>query len=191
MFFEVILSQCLSSVLNLQFMMKVKDTILDDSVRAGWTGGCYAWINGISGAMQFLILPIITKRVHISYLWLLMPSIMLLFTTLQQYVDNPSLTLVGCTFLSMKTIEYSLRGQVSETVFASLDYESRFIGKQRINLFANRLGKSATAASLFILATYMEKEGRELDKLLVMVSNVIAGIWLFATLQLTRCINDK
>lgn len=172
-------------------MMKVKDTILDDSVRAGWTGGCYAWINGISGVMQFLILPIITKRVHISYLWLLMPSIMLLFTTLQQYVDNPSLTLVGCTFLSMKTIEYSLRGQVSETVFASLDYESRFIGKQRINLFANRLGKSATAASLFILATYMEKEGRELDKLLVMVSNVIAGIWLFATLQLTRCINDK
>lgn len=38
MFFEVILSQCLSSVLNFHFMVKVKETILDDEERAGWTG---------------------------------------------------------------------------------------------------------------------------------------------------------
>ena len=39
MFFEVILSQCLSSLLNFQFMMTVKDAIADDEERAGWTGG--------------------------------------------------------------------------------------------------------------------------------------------------------
>ena len=117
-----------------------------------------------------------------------MPSIMILLTAIQyQFYDNdPSLTLVGCTFLSMKTIEYSLRGQVSEMVFASLDYESRFLGKQKINLFANRLGKSGTAAALFLLATYMDKDVKELNHLLVLASNVIAFLWLFATLQLTK-----
>lgn len=38
LFCEVILSQCLSSLLNFQFMVKVKEEILDDEIRAGWTG---------------------------------------------------------------------------------------------------------------------------------------------------------
>jgi hypothetical protein len=38
MFVEVILSQCLSSVLNFQFMVKVKEAIIDDEDRASWTG---------------------------------------------------------------------------------------------------------------------------------------------------------
>lgn len=38
MFIEVILSQCLSSVLNFQFMVKVKEAIVDDQERASWTG---------------------------------------------------------------------------------------------------------------------------------------------------------
>lgn len=189
MFFEVILSQCLSSLLNFQFMVTVKDAITDDEERAGWTGGCYAYINGISGAMQFLILPIITKRVHSSYLWLLMPSTMLLLTAIQFYQNNPSLALVGFTFLTMKIIEYSLRGQVSEMAFASLDYESRFIGKQKINLFANRLGKSGMAASLFLLATYMDKDVKDLNRLLLLASNGIACLWLLSTVQLTRFID--
>ena len=117
-----------------------------------------------------------------------MPSIMILLTAIQVYENNPSLTLVGCTFLSMKIIEYSLRGQVSEMVFASLDYESRFVGKQKINLFANRLGKSGTAVALFLLATYMDKNVKELNHFLVIASNMIAFLWLFATLQLTRYI---
>lgn len=42
MFFEVILSQCLSSLLNFQFMVTVKDAITDDEERAGWTGSVSA-----------------------------------------------------------------------------------------------------------------------------------------------------
>jgi ATP/ADP translocase len=38
MFVEVILSQCLSSLLNFQFMVKIKEAIVDDEDRASWTG---------------------------------------------------------------------------------------------------------------------------------------------------------
>jgi ATP/ADP translocase len=76
-------------------------------------------------------------------------------------------------------------------VFASLDYESRFIGKQKINLFANRLGKSAMAITLFLLATYLGKEDSELSRILVLGSNLIACIWLIATIQLTCYIDNR
>mmetsp|Transcript_5122 Transcript_5122/g.9733 ORF Transcript_5122/g.9733 Transcript_5122/m.9733 type:complete len:513 (-) Transcript_5122:697-2235(-) len=191
MFVEVILSQCLSSVLNFQFMVKVKEAIIDDEDRASWTGKCYAWINGISGFMQFFVLPICTQKIPLSWLWIMMPLVMGCLTLMQLYEKQPSLKLVGVTFLSMKTIEYSLRGQVSEMVFASLDYESRFIGKQKINLFANRLGKSAMAVTLFLLATYLDKEDSELNHILVYGSNLIAFIWLISTIHLTRYIDIR
>jgi ATP/ADP translocase len=152
---------------------------------------CYAWINGISGFMQFFVLPICTQKIRLSWLWIAMPLAMLCLTSMQMYGKQPSLKLVGITFLSMKTIEYSIRGQVSEMVFASLDYESRFIGKQKINLFANRLGKSAMAVSLFLLATYLDKEDSELSQILVLGSNLIAFVWLLSTIQLTKFIEDR
>lgn len=186
MFFEVILSQFLSSLLNFHFMIKVKDTITNDEERAGWTGNCYAWINGISGVMQFFILPIATKKINLTWLWILMPSIMLFFTTMQFLSrTDPSLSLVASSFLSMKIIEYSLRGQVTEMVFASLDYESRFVGKQKIGLIANRFGKSITAVSLFLVATYYNDDESEQYHILVIGSNIAACLWLLTTINLT------
>eukprot|EP00551_Chaetoceros_affinis_P009265 CAMPEP_0203684830 /NCGR_PEP_ID=MMETSP0090-20130426/48236_1 /ASSEMBLY_ACC=CAM_ASM_001088 /TAXON_ID=426623 /ORGANISM="Chaetoceros affinis, Strain CCMP159" /LENGTH=482 /DNA_ID=CAMNT_0050554011 /DNA_START=647 /DNA_END=2092 /DNA_ORIENTATION=+ len=177
MFCEVLIAQCLSSLLNFQFVTEVKNTITNDEERAGFTGNCYAWVNGVSGALQFFILPFMVKRIGARWLWLIMPIIMLTFTSLQFYRQNPSLTLVGLTFLTMKTIEYSLRGQASEMVWVMLDYESRFIGKELINLFANRLGKSSTAIFLFLLTVQIEKDGNHLSRFAVNASVVLAFLW--------------
>ena len=38
LFWEVIVSQSLSSLINFSFMVSVKNTILDDKQRAGYTG---------------------------------------------------------------------------------------------------------------------------------------------------------
>ena len=118
---------------------------------------------------------------------------MLILTSLQFYdQSNPSLSLVGLTFLTMKTIEYSLRGQASEMVWVMLDYESRFIGKELINLFANRLGKSATAIFLFLLTIQIEKDGMGLlRKFAVNGSIVLAFLWLVCTIRVVRLIPSK
>lgn len=186
LFYEVFLSQCLSSLLNFQFMVKVKETIIDDKERAGWTGQCYAWINGISGILQFLILPAISKRVHERSQWIFMPAVMMIFTLYQLCQNNSSISVVGLTFVVMKTIEYSIRGQCTEIAFSRLDYESRFLGKEMINLFANRMGKSGMAVSLFLLTTNIEHNGPfDLNKFLVRASNIVAFLWLLASLYLT------
>lgn len=191
LFCEVILSQCLSSLLNFQFMVKVKETILDDEIRAGWTGSCYAWINGISGVLQFFLLPVITKRIKPSWIWLFMPLTMLCLTSIQFYQSNSSLQLTAFTFFAMKTIEYSIRGQVSEMVFASLDYESRYLGKEVINLLANRFGKSLMAVTLFLLTTYIEKEKTNILDFLIIAPVSVAALWLLTTIRLTKYLGRK
>lgn len=42
LFVEVILSQCLSSLVNFIYLFTLKSTITDDSLRAGWSGNFYA-----------------------------------------------------------------------------------------------------------------------------------------------------
>lgn len=124
-------------------------------------------------------------------MWLMMPIIMLILTSLQFSQHNPSLALVGLTFLTLKTIEYSLRGQASEMVWVMLDYESRFIGKELINLFANRLGKSGTAVILALLTVRLEKDGMNLRSFIVNTSIFLAFIWLICTIRVTRLIPTK
>ena len=42
LFIEVILSQCLSSLVNFIYLFTLKSTITDDALRAGWSGNFYA-----------------------------------------------------------------------------------------------------------------------------------------------------
>lgn len=42
LFFEVIVSQCLSSLVNFIYLFTLKSTIVDDALRAGWSGKFYA-----------------------------------------------------------------------------------------------------------------------------------------------------
>ncbi|KAL7526515.1 hypothetical protein ACHAWF_001802, partial [Thalassiosira exigua] len=58
LFFEVVISQCLSSLVNFVYLYKLKSTVADDAERAGWSGSFYAWINGVSGIFQFFVIPL-------------------------------------------------------------------------------------------------------------------------------------
>ena len=45
------------------------------------------------------------------------------------------------------------------------------------------------AITLFLLATYLEKDGIELNHIFVVGSNVIACLWLLVTIRLTSFIH--
>lgn len=190
LFFEVLISQFFSSLLNFLFITKVKMSITDDNDRAGWTANCYAWINGISGILQFFVLPVSIKRMNPKHIWLFMPSIMAVLTFSQYIVRNGSLFLVAATFSCMKTLEYSLRGAVTEMLYSSLDYESRFIGKEIIGLFANRFGKSAMAIGLSIATSWNESE-HSLTNSLHVLANFVVCVWFASTVRLITVIESK
>jgi len=116
---------------------------------------------------------------------------MLCFACVQHYEALDSISIVSLSFTTMKVMEYSVRGVTSEMLYVTLDYESRFIGKEVINLFAARLGKSSMAICLSLLSSLWVKSEGELEKLLSLWLSVVAISWIIATLRLTRLLPSE
>lgn len=147
LFFEILSSQGLATLLNICFV-KVLSSIRDDTVRAGWVGNFYALINVISMSLQFGVLPMLMQVIEPRDLWRCIPIISLLFISFQACQANPSLYIVSGSLLVMKVLEYSARRMLDEMVYVPLDFESRFVGKEIIGVFGYRLGKSLMSLSL-------------------------------------------
>ena len=80
------------------------------------TWQCYAIINGASGILQVLVIPIVAKRVDLRKYWTVMPTIILAGTIWMIVDQSCSLMVVAPTFMAMKTIEFSIRGVSNEMV---------------------------------------------------------------------------
>lgn len=184
LFVEVIISQCLSSLVNYIFLYKLKISITDDSMRAGWSGNFYAWINGISGVLQFFVIPILLKYCEAHRIWIFMPTLML-FCTMYQFVNNSysGLFAASASFFAMKTMEYSLRGAANEMLYVSLDYESRYLGKKVISLIAGKFGKSAMAIALSVVMVVC---GERADTMWYLLATAVVFncLWLLSSMRL-------
>lgn len=148
---------------------------------------CYAWTNGVSGFLQFLVMPFVMRWADPRWIWLLMPATMIVLVLHQCLASNASLMLVGSSFFWMKTQEYSFRPVVSELIYVHMDFESRYLGKEVINLMADRMGKSGMAIALFLATTYYDEH--VLLSTLSNVAFVAACIWLLSSLRLMRLIS--
>ena len=67
---------------------------------------------------------------------------MLVCTSLVWFRNANSLHLISASFLLMKAMEYSIRGVTTEMVYVTLDYESRFLGKEIIGGMQNDSDRS-------------------------------------------------
>ncbi|KAL3787970.1 hypothetical protein HJC23_002895 [Cyclotella cryptica] len=158
LFFETITFQSLCTVLNTSLVTQLKDAVPDDQWRAAWTGRFYGFTNGLSTLFQFLIMPALSQRIDPKSLWKLMPvipAICAVFQVLSRFTPSSvfsppfsALYLVAFSFLAAKTMDYSLRNILAELVYVPLDFESRYVGKEIIAVFANRFGKSGMAVIL-------------------------------------------
>lgn len=170
--------------MNFIYLYKLKSTITDDDMRAGWSGTYYAWINGVSGLLQFLVIPLLLRKCKPHRLWLFMPMLMLLCTS-YTFVTFRSSGLLGASasFFAIKTMEYSLRGAANEMLYVSLDYESRYLGKKVVSLIAGKFGKSVMAVALSLL---MVMYGDQDDTMwyLMATSTIFTFLWLFTSMSL-------
>jgi ATP/ADP translocase len=84
-------------------------------------------------------------------------------------------------------MDYSLRNVLAELVYVPLDFESRYVGKEIIAVFANRFGKSGMALILSGLNFIRGGSGGGLSGLALAVS---LGWWASA-LSLSSLIPSK
>ena len=81
-------------------------------------------------------------------------------------------------------VTITVRSLLDGKLYASLDYESRFLGKEVIGLFANRFGKSIMAVGLSVYTAQGNNKG--LDNYLPLVSGLFALMWFGASYRLTQ-----
>lgn len=151
----------------------------------------------MSGVFQFFLIPMVVTRWNLLRLWWVMPAIMgsltLYMALVTQHQQDEtrfrSLSVVAGAFCTMKILEYSVHGVCNELLFASLDYESRHVGKQEIALLANRFSKSLTAVALSLLTKYMAP--RQLDCMLSWAAFLFTIFWFISSLQLSRLVPVK
>jgi len=184
LFGEVISFQSLSTVLNICFVRQLKQQMPSDTARAAFSGRFYAYVNGVSGSMQFFVLPLARKYMEPKWVYRLMPTILLpwmIYASLQ----TSNLWIAAAAFFNLKTLDYALRNVVNEMVFQPLDFESRYLGKEVIGVFANRFGKSGMSLILSLVTAKFPGMGvAELSKLSV----VVATMWASCSLRLSNTV---
>jgi ATP:ADP antiporter, AAA family len=161
LFGEVVSFQSLSTVLNVCFVRQLKESLPLDTDRASFTGRLYAYVNGMAGLTQFILLPLLRNFLEPRWAYKIMPCLLI---PLLGYLNwtimtgagtalvagaRPSLLwLTAASFFCLKTLDYAFRNVINEMVFQPLDFDSRYLGKEVIGVFANRFGKSGMSLIL-------------------------------------------
>ncbi|KAL3789444.1 hypothetical protein ACHAW5_009688 [Stephanodiscus triporus] len=198
LFLEGLTFQSLSTILNTCLVTQLKDAVPNDDNRAAWTGKFYASVNGLSTVFQFFILPSLSKYLEPKILWRLMPILPLICGGLQflpksvfperlgMSSSSSALYLIAISFLTAKTIDYSLRNVLAEMAYMPLSFDARFKGKEIVAVFANRFGKSGMA--LILSGLHFSSGGR--IGLSGMALFVTVG-WLSSVVCLSNLIPSK
>eukprot|EP00980_Cylindrotheca_fusiformis_P012905 scaffold3214_cov113-Cylindrotheca_fusiformis.AAC.2 len=179
LFGEVITFQSLSTVLSICFVHQLKTHMPLDTDRASFSGRFYAYVNGVAGLMQFFVLPLARKYIEPRWVYRGMP-ILLLPWLVYASMQTSSLSIATAAFFLLRTLDYSLRNVVNEMVYQPLDFESRYLGKEVIGVFANRFGKSGMSLILSLLSAHFAIGVAQLSQLSVVVASVWAScsVWL-------------
>lgn len=188
LFIEVVSFQTLSTLLNICFVAKLREAIQIDTERAGWTGNFYALVNGTSALLQFAILPLFMKRLEPRWVWRIMPLILLACIGVQCLQIDPSIYVLSFCMYVAKTLDYSFRQVLNQIIFVSLDFESRYLGKEIIGILGNRLGKSGISVVLSVLPFIFKNFSiRKMSSLIT----IAALIWSWSAYRLSCLVPTK
>lgn len=207
MFAEVITFQSLSTVLNVCFVRQLKLSMPVDTDRASFTGQFYALVNGSSGLLQFLVLPLARKYLEPQWVYRFMPILLMplliyaalvvtvpgmpaIMTTAAAAAGGGSgaltaaaanakgLWIAALAFFALKTLDYSVRNVANEMVYQPLDFDARYLGKEVIGVFANRFGKSGASMVLSALTSLFPATwGGRGTQALAQLSVGVGSIW--------------
>jgi len=145
----VFLSQIVSTLSDLNFTGYVKSEIPDKDLRTAYLGGFWTRVNIVSFTMQFLITPLILKRVKIKYVLFFIPLIHL-STSFYSFI-HPSLFSASLVFLVFKSMDYSIYRASKEILYIPFSYDTRYRAKQIVDAFTYRFSKGFTSSVLSVL----------------------------------------
>ncbi|GAX24947.1 hypothetical protein FisN_2Lh223 [Fistulifera solaris] len=185
LFVETVSFQTLSNILNVAFVQALKVQIPNDVLRSAYSSRLFSISNFLAAAFQFLILPAI--KFEPKTVWRFMPLVPFAACLTLALQSQCSLALLGAAFGVIKLLDYSLRNVVYVTAYQTLDYESRYVGKEIVSVLGSRLGKSGVSLVLSGLTGF----GLTGLPQLIQFSLASCGVWQASSWCLSKLVPTR
>jgi AAA family ATP:ADP antiporter len=140
----IILTQLMSTVLDLRFSTLVGKAYPVTDERTAFFGMFYAGLNTTAGILQFIVAPILLSFVGLRFIHPAIPFIHILAAV--TLIVKPSLFTGGLAYLLFKAFDYSIFRAGKEIFYIPLSYDSRYRAKEVIDSFVYRASKGGAAA---------------------------------------------
>lgn len=176
----IFLTQVVSAFMDLRFTQLVQDSIAGKDLRTAYFGSFWMKVNILAFAMQFLITPLVMKKVSIRVIQAAIPLIHCVnFIILFIY---PQLSFAAFAFLIFKSVDYSIFRASKETLYIPFSYDTRYRAKQIADAFTYRFSKGFTAFCISAISSFTIIGGA----FYAVAGILFSGIWTALAFPLTK-----
>mmetsp|Transcript_3010 Transcript_3010/g.4585 ORF Transcript_3010/g.4585 Transcript_3010/m.4585 type:complete len:344 (-) Transcript_3010:21-1052(-) len=146
LFVEALYHQIVATMLTLMFQEAIQVGIDDNSQRAVAVGHFFSCVNVISGCLQLFIVPSFLTHDSLSGVLLAVP--ILITCCLIWQIMYPGMMTVMLCYGALKVAEYSVLGICFDMVYMFLSSDVRYIGKELVRFFGQKVGRSVMSTSI-------------------------------------------
>ncbi|MBI5244900.1 MAG: hypothetical protein HY922_14635 [Elusimicrobia bacterium] len=147
----VFLSQVFATVGSLRFYQLLEITHPLKDARSAYLGTFWAATNCTAFFMQFVLTPLLLKRLPLAATLLGIPAMHLATSGLM--LAWPVLPAAALSLLMFKAADYSIFRASKELLYIPLSYDARYRAKQVVDAFNYRFSKGATAGLISLIQT--------------------------------------
>lgn len=140
----ILLTQTVSTVLDLCFNGFLADAVPGRDERTAYLGDFYALLNGGAFLMQFIVTPLLLRYLALRHIHMGIP--LLHAAAAIVVLLEPSLAVAAGAYLLFKAVDYSLFRGAKELLYMPLPYDARYRAKEVIDAFGYRASKGVTSA---------------------------------------------
>jgi len=142
-------TQIVATLVDLQLSFFVERAFPLKDQRTSWLGGFYALLNIGAAVMQFVITPLLLRKVKVRTVHLGIPITHLVAVLLVVFL--PGLGTAALAYGLFKALDYSLFRAAKELVYVPLTYDARYRAKELIDAFGYRAAKGGVGGILALV----------------------------------------
>lgn len=180
LFLIVIATQIVSATLDIRFQGILQTEIPDPDKQTAFSGGFFAWLNGIAAFLQFIAAPLLLRFFSLKKIFIFIPLVHI--TTIFFLTLEPTLASAGLAYLLFKVFDYSLFRASKEILYIPFSFNVRYRAKEVIDTFGYRFGKGASS---FILALF-QQTGFVLTNAYSLIALAASFVWVGLVFPLVR-----
>ena len=142
----IVTTQIVATTLDIRLGILAEEAMPDTDERTSYFGYLNAAVNGSAFVLQFVIAPLLLRRVPLFVIFLAIPLVHLI--TCSWLAIQPSLAVGATAYLLFKALDYSLFRASKEILYIPLPFDARYRAKEVIDAFGYRASKGGTSGVL-------------------------------------------